>query len=172
MPGFSAAQRKGFIAISVQSRGPIKRGFKKTFNAASKRAWYRTAEYFHNNLKDKRFTHEHAREAGYIRRRGELIPPGTREFKRSYTGQKLRYFGHTNPLMKSGKTKRATQIPSSIKSTSKGGKVSYRAGTLNYKHPKSKIRMHEEFRRITSRENTELANVYDKFLDEELERIK
>lgn len=155
-------------AIKIRERGNTPRGLKRAFNAASARAWHATALEFHTRYRDRRFTEEHAREAGYAHRKGELIPRNTKAFRQSYTGRKLRIHGHTRPLEFTGETRRAVRA-ASISSNSKGGRASYRgASKFNFRHPKSKIRMGEEFRRITRNEALELATFYDRRLDQYL----
>lgn len=145
---------------------------RRDFNRASKAAWRDTAEYFHTHLRDKRFTEEHAREAGYTRRKGELQPRGSKSFRRSYTGQKLARKGHTRPLEFSGETRRALSSPPNYSSTSKGGRAAYSgAAKFNFRHPKSQIRMGEEFRRITEAESVDLARVFDQQLDKYLAHL-
>lgn len=158
------------MTIKVRERGNTPRGMKRAFNEASKAAWRDTAIEFHRNYRDKRFTAAHAREAGYGFRKGELIPRGTKAFRQSYTGRKLRIHKHTNPLQfrAHGGTRDAIKF-ASISATHKGGKASYRgASVFNFRHPKSRIRMSDEFRRITDRESRELAEFYDSRLDEHL----
>lgn len=159
------------LRIAIRERGNTPRGMKRAFNAASKEAWRDTAMEFHANYRDKRFTAEHAREAGYTARKGELQPRGSKAFRQSYTGRKLRIKGHTRPLEFSGETRRAVRA-TSITSTSRGGKASYRgASKFNFRHPKSRVRMSEEFRRITRAESIELAAFYDRRLDAALKRV-
>ncbi len=160
--------RGKLITIKVRERGNTPRNMRKAFNAASKLAWYDVAMRFHAEYRDARFTEEHAREAQYSHRKGELIPRGTKAFRQSYTGRKLRKFGHTRPLEFTGETRRRVRA-ASISSTSKGGKAAYvGASKFNFRHPKSKVRMAEEFRRITKREAKELGEYYDQRLDEHL----
>lgn len=156
------------ITARIRERGATPRGMRKAFNAAARAAWYATALFFHSVYRDRRFTEEHAREAGYARRKGELLTRGTKAFERSYTGRKLRLFGHTRPLEFSGRT-RAQVRAASISSTSKMGKAAYPgASKFSFRHPKSKIRMQDEFRRITDREADELGQYFDEQLDQEL----
>lgn len=156
------------ITAKIRDRGHTPRGMKRTHNVAAKLAWYDTALFFHTEFRDARFTEEHAREAGYARRKGELIPRGTKAFRNSYTGRKLRMFGHTRPLEFSGETRRKVRA-ASITSTAKSGKAAYRgASKFNFRHPKSKIRMSEEFTRITQREAELLGEFFDKRLDHHL----
>jgi hypothetical protein len=160
--------RRGYLAVSVRDRGPVPRGMKAAFNAASKKAWHDVGEYFHAHLREARFTEEHARAAGYARRKGELMPRGTKAFRRSYTGRKLQRFRHTRPLEFSGETRRAMRM-ATLAPTSKGVKVRYPgARAFNFRNPKSKVRMNEEFRRLTDAERQLLAELYDRRLDEYL----
>ena len=160
-----------FVTMKLRDRGLTPRGMKRAFNAASKAAWYLVAKYFHEYYRKARFTEEHAREAGYAARKGELIPRGSKAFQRSYTGRKLRMKHHTRPLEFSGETKEAVK-QASITSTSKGGKAAYAgASKFNFRHPKSKIRMSEEFSRITKREAQELGEYYDEQLDIKLAEL-
>lgn len=163
------AAKRGYMAIGIRQRGPIGRGMRKAVNAASKVAWHKTAEYFHLYLRDERFTEEHARAAGYTLRKGEGQPRGSKAFARSYTGRKLRSQGHTRPLEFTGDTRRAMNLGFNIKSTSKGGRVAYRsASKFSFRHPKSQIRMSEEFRRLLPSEVAELGRIYDDELDKGL----
>jgi hypothetical protein len=157
-----------FLTIKTRERGNTPRGMKRAFNAASKSAWYDVAVRFHAEYRDKRFTEEHAREAGYGHRKGELMARGTKAFRQSYTGRKLRIKGHTRPLEFSGETRQLVRM-ASISSTAKGGKAAYAgASKFNFKHPKSKIRMSEEFRRVTAKEAEALGQYYDQRLDQHL----
>jgi hypothetical protein len=153
------------ITIQVRDRGATPRGMKRVFNAAQKEAWRDVAWEFHANYRDKRFTPEHAIAAGYTRRKGEMIPRDTKAFRQSYIGRKLRMFGHTNPLQFTGDTRRAVKF-ASVSSTSKGGKAAYSgARVFNFRPPRSKVRMAEEFRRITPQEAIELGKYFDERLD-------
>lgn len=152
--------------ITVRERGNAPRGMRKAFREAQKAAWLDTATEFDTAYRDKRFTVEHAREAGYAARKGELLPRDSKAFRRSYAGQKLRIKKHQRPLEFSGDTRKALRRGGKKSSTSTGGKVSYRgARRFNFRHPKSKIRMSEEFTRITRRETEELAQFFDRRLD-------
>lgn len=165
------AKRRGYLSISVRERGKTPRGMKKAFNAASKQAWADTAEHFHDHMRDARFTPEHGREAGYAARKGELQPRGTKAFKRSYYGRKLNSkrgggIGEANPLESTGETRRNVATQYRISSTSKGARIRYiGARKLNFRHPKSRIRMTDEFRRLLDSERIQLASVYDSALD-------
>lgn len=147
-------------AVKVTDRGATPRRMLKVHNAANKIAWYQTGLHFHGHMRDNRFTEAHAREAGYKKRKGESLPKGSKGYRRSYTGRKERKWGHTRPLEFSGRTRDAVRT-ARITSTSKGARVSYSgASTLNFKHPKSQIRMNEEFRTITRAESEQLGEFH------------
>lgn len=159
------------VTATIRDRGTTPRGMRKAFNAAARVAWLATAMLFHSDYRDRRFSEAHAKEAGYGARKGELIPRGTRAFTRSYTGRKLRLFGHTRPLEFSGKTRNQMRS-ANISSTSNMGRAAYPgASKFSFRHPKSKIRMQDEFRRILPQEAEELGQYFDEQLDAELKKL-
>ncbi len=156
---------RGYLAVTIRDRGTVPRGMQKQFNAASTKAWFDVGVYFHQHLRDKRFTEEHARAVGYTRRKGEAIPRGTKAFRKSYTGKKFSAHGHTRPLEFTGETRRAMKT-ANVDAKTKGVKVKYAgARAFNFRHPKSQIRMTDEFRRLSTEEIQLLADVYDRQLD-------
>jgi hypothetical protein len=161
------AAKRGYLAIGIRDRGPIGRGLKAGFRAASKKSWYRTTLHFHAKMRDKRFDPAHQKAAGFAMRKGEGLAKGSKAYERSYTGIKEAKFGHTRALERTGDTRKAVRT-ANISSTSNGGKASYPgASTFSYRHPRSRIRMQDEFRRILPSEAEELAGVYDAGLDQE-----
>ncbi len=159
------------LTATIRDRGTTPRGMRKAYSAAARAAWFATALRFHTVYRDRRFTEEHAREAGYARRKGELLARGSKAFQRSYTGRKLRLFGHTRALEFSGETRNKMRA-ASISSTRTMGKAAYPgASKFSFRHPKSKIRMQEEFRRILPREADELGQYFDEQLDAELTKL-
>lgn len=152
------------LKITITERGMVPRKMRKIYTASSKLAWKSVAEYFHDKMRPKRFTHQHAREAGYQKRKGEEYAFGTKEFWSSYTGTKWKKYKHTNPLQYSGRTKRLVKL-ASISSTSSGGKAAYPgANTLNFRPKGGTINMAEEFRRKTPKEMFALASHYNRLL--------
>lgn len=168
------AARRGYMAIQIRERGNVPRNMKKAFNLASKSSWAGTAKHFHANFRDKRFTPEHAVAAGYEARQGQKLPPDSKAFRKSYYGIKLRSSrlgggaGKANPLVKSGETRKAVR-QAAISSTSKRGRAAYSgARVFNRRSKSTRIRMDQEFRRLTNPEIQELAKVYDDQLDQNL----
>lgn len=162
--------------IKVTELGVVPRNLRKSVNASLKEAWSDTGEVFHREYREKRFTEEHAREAGYYKRKGQNLPFDSRGWRRMYYGRKYRSAKMGGgkdmalPLVKSGETRELVRS-ASITSTSQGVKVRYSgARKLNYRNAKSRIRMNEEFTRITEKEADSLSVTLDERLGEHLKR--
>jgi hypothetical protein len=149
--------------VTITERGPAPRNFRRLFGNLQKEAWQVTAEAFHEIYRDLRFTEAHGRAAGYAPRKGE----GTsgKAFWRSYAGRKRLKFGHSRPLEWSGETRRAV-ASASITTTRNRADIAYAgARKLNFRHPKSEIRMSEEFTRLLPAEAADLGRRFDRELD-------
>ncbi|MEM6980602.1 MAG: hypothetical protein AAF539_13145 [Planctomycetota bacterium] len=134
----------------------IGRSLRKRYADASGVSWEETGQTFHLQYRPKRFTHKHARQAGYGKR------------KPRYNRVKLRRFGHTYPLVFSGEVRRLTQSARIIarKGTGRignqgGVRVTYRgARKLNFRHPDSNINMVREFTTVTDQEAITLGQYW------------
>jgi len=159
-------------AIVVKERGPTPGLMKREFNRLSKAAWIFAGKQFHANFTSKRFTPEHAVKARYAKRKGQGMPRGSRQFARSYYGRKLRSDkgggrGQADPLVFTGQSKRAARFPS-VNSTKSRVRIRYKTPTFNRRHPRSRVRMSEEFRRVLPEEKRQIAAWYDEELDRQL----
>lgn len=155
--------------IKIRERGASPRGMRKVWNAGSKIAFLDAAQFFDDELRDRRFTTAHAAAAGYTQRKGEGLPRGSKAWKRSYYGQKERRYKHNRPLEKSGKTRDKLRSGGRRTSTRDKARISYsQASVFNFRHPKSMVRMSDEFTRVLPEENEQMAHVYDSRLDREL----
>ena len=142
--------------IKIKERGAVPRKLRKVYTRGSKVAWFEAGKHFHADMRDERFTEEHARKARYVKRSDK------------YTRYKEKKFGHRNPLEFSGQTRRLVRT-SRISSTSKGSKVRYPgARKFNFRNPNSPIHMQKEFRRLTADEKRRLAKEYDEVLNREM----
>lgn len=151
-------------SITIRERGVAPRNMRRAFGRFQAQAWQETAEYFHEHLRDLRFTEEHGRKAGYTPRKGE--GESGKAYWRSYMGRKRRKFGHSRPLEWSGETRRSVAT-ASVTTTRNQAKISYPGGRkLNFRHPKSDVRMSDEFRRILPSEAAVLGRVFDLKLDD------
>ena len=156
--------------IRIKERGATPRGMAKELNRIKKDTWRDTGIYFHRSMLPLRFTKRGGEMLRYAKRKGEGIPKSDPRYKRSYTGRKERKFGHTDPMVYTGESKGIARIRD-VRSTSKGVKIVIGARKLNFRHPKSKIQMNVEIRRVTTQETNKLANEHDKNLDRRLKQI-
>lgn len=147
--------------IEIKERGATPRGMARAYNKAAKKSYHAAISYFHQTYRAKRFTVKHARAAGYALRKGEDLPWGSKEFWRSYTGRKMRKFGHRSPLKYTGETERRARVVN-ITATSKQGKGRYSLPALNYRS------LGNEFRRVLPSEARQLGRVYDQTLNVEI----
>jgi len=151
--------------VKIQERGAVGRKMAAAFNAALKESWGETGRAFAANNIPRRFTREHAQEANYSPRAGENISRSSKLFWGSYTGRKVRKFGHNDPFVWSGETRRNARS-ARLTATGKGVRVSLPdARKLNY-NP----RYAAEFVAITTREGVEVGVVLDKALDARLQK--
>lgn len=130
---------------------------KSVVNRAVKEALTAAGKEWHQKYYTGHFTKAGAARYGYHKRKGEGQTPGSKPFKRSYTGRKLKKFGHTDPLKFSGETYQLGKV-SKIKATSKQARVILPVG-LNRKHPKSQIRMRDEATRVLPEEADYLRTI-------------
>ena len=146
--------------VKVRERGPTPRKFRKSMTAAKRHGWKESAQYFHTDLREKRFTRQHARTAGYGRR------------SRRYVEQKKRRFGHMRPLEYTGDLRRRLRL-GRIEGTTKLGRAKYPGGNkLNFRQRNSALNLRVEFTTLTRRETTRVARVFDGEVDRQLKLDK
>ena len=161
------------IQITVTEIGATPGILKKHFNALTKKCWEAMGNYWHAHLREKHFTHAGATEYGYDKRQGERGSPGDKGFRRSYTGRKLRRFGHTYPLVWSGASRTLTRIRN-VKSTKDGCRVVMNVPTLNFR--KGKLgrgkTMREEMTTVSQRERELLPGVWDREFQKGIDEVR
>lgn len=133
---------------------------KRDYNNAVKQTLAATAKNWHQQYYEKHFTAAGAAEYGYTKRKGEAMPRGSSKFRSSYTGKKLKRFGHTDPLKFTGTGFRLGKV-AIIRSTYRWGKAVL-PSVFNFKHPKSQINMREELTRVSTREQDHLRQLADR----------
>lgn len=154
------------FSLQVEYKGyPPER---RRWNEALRRVFAATAREWHQLYYEHHFTHEGAREYGYYRRKGELLSGP--QFRRSYTGRKLRQFGHTLPLRFTGTAYQTGKV-AVIRSTSKWGKAIL-PRVFNFKNPKSRIVMRDEITKVLPHEANHLRQVADRRLAVELAALQ
>ncbi|MCG8407561.1 MAG: hypothetical protein MI923_20380 [Phycisphaerales bacterium] len=158
------------IIFTFKERGPVPRVIRKEFNRIKKSAYRHIGNYWHRFFLRKHFTRAGAKEYGYLPRKGESGNPDPFNFKRSYTGRKLKRFGHTNPLVFSGESMRRAMVRI-VRSTSRGARVVMKAPAFNFRNKHSNINMREELTRVSRPERQKKVQLFDRFLDRRLEAI-
>lgn len=146
------------LLVQVEYRGAVPSRMRSVLRAANKAAFLEIGELWHKVMRPKHFTEEGARKYGYQKRKGE--GESGRAFWRSYTGRKMRKFGHTRPLEWSGLSKTLTAMRD-VRATSTGARVVMRANALNFRNPHSTINMRDELTRITPDEGELLIRKFD-----------
>lgn len=164
------------IAFEVKYTGPVP-GMtmgRREFGRLLAFTWKQLGQEWYDEFRMKHFTGEGAREYGYQPRKGQQKGSGGKEFWSSYTGRKKRQFGHTDPLVFSGETRdmvRREKHPR-ISSTRNGCKVFVRAPKLNWRHPKSSIRMADEMRTVSRGEEDYLVEFFNTQIERRLRTYK
>lgn len=133
-----------------------------------KAGWSRVAFYWHEHYREKHFSQEGAREYNYSPRAGE---PGNerKKFWSSYTGRKIRKWGHRRPLEWSGESHhRAREVR--FDATSNGVTIRLNTPVFNFRGPNSKIDMRAEMTAVTEQELNETATFLDKQIAEEMDK--
>jgi len=139
--------------FNLRDRGSTPRGMARRINAMKKQSWDAAAILFHAEMRDARFSHAHARAAGYAPR------------SRMYEKRKLKRFGHTYPLQFTGRTRRAVNM-ARITTTGRSARVAYAgARVLNFRNPKSQVNAVLEFTTIIQNEADRIAKEFDNTLD-------
>ena len=136
---------------------------RRTLNALLAAGYSTVMGHWHRRLRPKHFTHAGATEYGYIPRRGE-DGSGSARFRGSYTQRKLRKFGHTYPLVWSGRSRQQSNT-TRITATAKGGKATYNLPTLNLRPRGGRINMRAEFQEISAKEEGEMGSMFKRAID-------
>jgi hypothetical protein len=160
--------------LAFTIRENISQGLSRSeVNDAIRRTWFIVGSDYHRAFMAKHFTHAGAREYGYAPRKGERGAPGSKGFRRSYTGRKLRQKGHTLPLVWSGESRTLARVRD-VRATSKGCRIVIHANKLNFRNPKSEINMRDEVTRVSDMEARvvmrDFAHTLGKLLNEGVDR--
>jgi len=171
-------------SITITDRGPTPRGMRREWSACARAAGEETGNYWHQQLLSKHFTHQGGKEYGYLPRSGEggRMPissgggkTGRLNWTYTYTGRKLRYKHHTDPLVWSGGMKRETTAIRDVRVSGSSHvthvRVVLHAKALNLRNPKSPIDMRDEISRVSDQEAAILASVFDAEMDYQLNHI-
>ena len=155
------------IQFRTKYTGAVPGHMKSEMNPIKRIAFQQMGVYWHSQFRPKHFTQRGATEYGYKPRagqRGNERPT----FRSSYTGQKLRRFGHTRPLVYTGLSERLSR-ERKVRSTSKGVRVLLPPG-FNRRQSQSDINMREELTTIKhlGSEYNQLVRLFDRIVGREL----
>lgn len=151
---------------------PGTRRFAAFLNRAKRAAWIDAGLFWHKHLRPKHFTKAGATEYGYAPRRGERgnLLAGE-SFRSSYTGQKLRKFGHTRPLEYTGHSRALTRLRDVRPMTKgRGVRVVLRAPGLNRSVKGASVNMRAEMTVISEREANQIIRLWNRSLERRLKR--
>lgn len=157
------------LLIKVRKEGPTAGLTRTELNSATRATYRSMGEHWHSEFRPKHFTHQGAREYGYTPRQG--AEAGVRRFARSYQGRKLKKYGHTLPLVKTGLSQKLAQIRD-VRATSKGSRVVIHARTFNRSNPHSRINMREEVTAVSKPEEERLGQHGDGSLQRQINAIR
>lgn len=157
------------FSVGIAFTGIEKLGIRK-LNGIIRESLRDVGDYWHDNMLRKHFTKAGAREYQYTPRQGE--PGSGRAFKGSYVSRKIKTQGHSLPLVWSGETRDQLLRTKSIEARcSQRGERAYVIVRLNapqLNRNNSKIKKHEEIRRVSQPELRELEGVLVRQLDSRL----
>jgi len=141
-------------------------------NQIIREAWVAVGKFWHREQRPRHFTTRGAKEYGYAPRKGEAGNPHPKGFWASYTGRKVRQFGHRRPLEYTGELRRMTRARR-IVTTATSNRSTLRiqmpqARKANLRHPKSKINMREELTTVSRRDAEADVKVHNDFMNTRL----
>ena len=135
-------------------------------------SWVVPLRDWKHEFRPRHFTVTAQREYDYTPRSGQNAPRGTKEFWRSYFGQKLRKLKHAKPLVYTGELM-AASAQGYFRATSKSGKyVMPGANKANFRPPGSKMNMREELTKILPREEQAMARAMEREMIRRLRETK
>lgn len=139
--------------------GPVK---PSEWNDFIRETFREMGNHWHANMRRKHFTRAGATEYNYAPREGERGNIPEEGFRASYTGQKLRRFGHTRPLVKTGESEKATRrrdVRATAKKRRARVEVHLHAPRLNWRNPHSNAHPSKEVKTISGGEKKKLRDV-------------
>jgi hypothetical protein len=157
--------------IKIRERGSTPGITKREWGRVKKTTFGMLGRWWHRMLRPKHFTQRGAMEYRYVPRKGQRQAPGTKGFRRSYTGTKLRRFGHTLPLVWSGASKRKSRA-GRILATSKDVRVSMNVPTLNLKPKGGRINLRREMTVMSRAERMRVGRIADTAIQKQLKAIR
>ena len=159
------------LLIKIREIGATPWLMKRELPQILKRVWEEIGNHWHRQMRPKHFTHAGAREYGYTPRKGEKDAASSKGFRRSYSGRKLRKFGHTLPLVYTGESRDIT-ARRDVRPTRHGVRIVMAANKLNYKNPYTAIDKRDEMTRVSPEDTRTLAAMFNRWLNQSLRAMK
>jgi hypothetical protein len=147
--------------ITLTKTGPTPKLVQRELNSIQREAARTMGQVWATRFRQKHFRNAASGEYGYTPRQGEAGRPGRRGFAQSYTGKKLKKYGHSRPLVLTGESEEATRNPR-IEATATRGQAKVRvimnSPGFNRRYAGSPIDMRQELTTVSEREGQELAH--------------
>jgi hypothetical protein len=144
----------------VREKGATPRVLMREQNNIAREVATGVGVYWHENFLEKHFTQAGAAEYGYAPRDGDRLRPNAKGFRSSYQGRKLRKYGHTRPLFKTGRSRELLKIPR-LRVTSVRGVATLRillaAPAFNFSKSDWKVDMRKDITAVSRREEDQMT---------------
>lgn len=148
------------IQRTITERGATPRVMLREQNRIAREVSLDVGAFWHDNFLEKHFTQAGAVEYGYAPRDGDRQRPNEKGFRRSYQGRKLRFKGHTKPLVFSGRSRERLRWPR-LRVTATRGIATLRilldAPAFNFKQPTSNVDMRRDITAVSAREEQAMS---------------
>lgn len=141
-------------AFKITETGPTPRNVRPHMAKIQRHMWDTMARHWHRYIRPKHFTPAGAAEYGYRPRTAD------------YVDKKRKKYGHNDPLVFTGTSKRLSRI-ARITATSKGSKTRMSVPALNF-HPSTR----DELTRFSVRDRRVLLRVGDRDLGKSFREIR
>lgn len=149
------------IKYTFESTGTTLGIARREWNNIFREAYHDLGVHFFFEYLPKRFTYAGGKELGFANRTA------------AYNAYKMKRYGHINPLVQTGRTKRdalRTQRIKAVATTRKARvEIILNARALNFRNPKSNTRPSDEVRRISPREHAPLIKYLQERIGHRLE---
>ena len=164
-------------SIRIEHHGPVPGSLnlrQREWNALVREAWRQVGVMWHREIMRKHFSRQAYAEYDYAPRQGESGRPDPRGFRRSYTGQKLKMMGHTNPMVYTGESQRRAQsarIHAVATRNRSGVDVILNTPALNFGRGK-RVDMPVEMKRFSPRDAIDCIRLHRRIMEAKLREIR
>jgi hypothetical protein len=159
--------------VRIHEWGATPRSLIKNWRKIQKEALRDGGVFWHGTFLPIHFTREAYQRYGFMPRMGEG-GTASKNFKRSYTGRKLRKWGHTNPLVWSGISRRlaTARRPNGVRATAQYCRIPIPAPALNFRPKGGRINLRREVLAIIQPEVDAVARIAQRSTTARIKRIR